>query len=402
MAAWESLDSRTRITACHLDIMKDKKFALLAGTVCVGEVIINNKPTAATNGRDVMYGDAFVQQQNRKQLRYLVIHENSHKQLRHCTDYMDIVKKYRRLSGKAMDYSINQMIEETDPTFQFVERPTLPPLVDVRFKGMGWIEILKLLLKEQDNEDEDPQGGGGAGQPGDTLDEHLDGTDEMTEDELKDVGHQLDDAAAQGQILRDKLAGTSGSGGALDALAQQRDTDWRRHLREFVEQVCAGDDISRMIPPNRRMLAAGYIIPKHYSENMGELIIAADTSGSMGCVYPVLFGEVAQICRIVRPDKVTIIWWDTRVAGVQTFMPHEFDSIATALKPKGGGGTTPVCVTRYMKEKKLTAKAIVWITDGYLGGDTADAEIPALWAIIDNDRYVSPVGKTLHISSMRM
>ena len=230
----------------------------------------------------------------------------------------------------------------------------------------------------------------------------MDGVEAMTEEELKDVARQLDDAAAQGQILRDKLAGLSGSGGALDALAQKRDTDWRSLLNEFILSSCRGDDSSRMIPPNKRMLAAGYLIPQHYTETVGEIIIAADTSGSMGSVYPVVFGEVAQICRTVCPDKVHVIFWDTKVAAHQMFKPDQYSQIATLLRPAGGGGTVPSCVTKYMEEKKIVAKVIIWITDGYLGGETADAGIPSLWFVLDNPNYVAPNGKTLHGCSLTM
>jgi predicted metal-dependent peptidase len=412
MAAWEKLSTRDRITAAHLDIMKSSKFALLSGVVCVGEVIINDMPTAATNGRDCFYGDAFMQQQNRKQVRFVCLHENFHKALRHCVDFLDIRNKFPKLVGLAMDYSINSiLLYETDPRGEFIEAPAgVKILLDEKYKGMGWIEILKELIKKQKEKKDKGGGQGPDGQPGEgepedgdqPFDEHIDGEPEMTAEEIDKVGKQIDDALRQGKILMDKLAGKDGSGGALDVLTVQRDTDWRRHLREFIEQVCVGDEYSRFVPMNKRLQASGFLMPSHFSEAIGELIIAGDTSGSMGCVYPVLFGEVAQIVKMVRPDSVRMLWWDTQVAADQKFTPDQYDNIAKILKPAGGGGTSPNCVVQYIRKHGYKAKAIIFLSDGYLDGTYSTMDIPVLWGIIDNRGFRPPQGKVVHIDSLRL
>jgi hypothetical protein len=131
----------------------------------------------------------------------------------------------------------------------------------------------------------------------------------------------------------------------------------------------------------------------------GELIVACDTSGSMGGIYPTVFGEIARIAQNVNPDSVRVIWWDCAVCGDQVFKPHEFDKIASLLKPAGGGGTSPNCVVEYIREKKYQPKGVVWLTDGYLDGSDGKVDVPALWGVVDNDHFVAPQGKTVRIYS---
>jgi predicted metal-dependent peptidase len=185
----------------------------------------------------------------------------------------------------------------------------------------------------------------------------------------------------------------------LDKATQKRDTNWREHMREWITALCEGDDYSRFAPPNKRLLPQGIVMPSHFSEATGELIVATDTSGSMYDILPTVFGEIARICDNVRPDAVRVIWWDSAVCGEQVFKPHEYEKIAGLLKPNGGGGTSPECVVQYITEKKYQPKGIVWLTDGYLDGSNSETGMPALWGVVDNDHFTPPEGKVVRIYS---
>jgi predicted metal-dependent peptidase len=149
------------------------------------------------------------------------------------------------------------------------------------------------------------------------------------------------------------------------------------------------------------MLPLGILLWSHFAETTGELVIAGDTSGSMGAIYPVLFGEIARICEIANPEKVRIVWWDSAVCGEQVFEKQDFASIAQALKPRGGGGTEPQCVIDHIRQNDIKAKGIIWLTDGYFyGNNNLQTDIPQLWGVIDNDRFTPPQGKLVNISSL--
>ena len=387
--AWDRMTKAQRITAVNVDISNNKDFAQLSGVVFTGKAIVDSETeTAATDGEDVKYGEAFVEAQNRKQLRYVVLHENTHKALRHCTQYQHIVDQYPELSNTAMDYVVNMTLEEIDPTFNFIERPVkCSILVDPKYAGMSFIEILRDLLK-----DPPPTGAGGA------MDVHE--FKPRTEEEEQKLDQAIEDAVMQGSILAAKLQGAGSKGSPLDKLFQKRDTNWKRHMRDWITQYVEGDDYSRFNPPNRRFLPLGIVMPTHFSESTGELIIAGDTSASMWHLYPVLFGEICNIVQSIRPDSVRTLWWDGKVCGDQKFMPDKFDDIANQISPAGGGGTNPECVTRYIQAKKYKPKAVVWLTDGIFNPKfDANVGVPQLWGVVDNDRFVPPMGKVVRIYS---
>ena len=382
---YNDMTPHERVTAVGIDLTRNALFAQLSGVAMVGRIEITDRlPTAATNGRDEYYNPDFVLAQNRKQLRYVRIHENLHKMLKHCVEYKDVCKRYPKLSNVAMDHVINLIIEEIDPNFAWVERPTVPPLVDAKYKGWGFLRVLRDLLDQGD------EGGGEGG-----FDDHR--FDELDDDEMEETGRRVDEAGRQGKILAEKLAGNGKGGGRLDLNATKRNTEWRQHLREFFDTICKGDEHSRFVPPNKRFAPLGILLPSHFSYNKGEIIIAGDTSGSMGPIYPILFGEIAQIAQTVIPDALRVIWWDTSVCGEQLFKPDEYHSIATLMKPMGGGGTTPQCVVKYIAEKQYKPRAVIWLTDGYLDGNNAVVPCAALWGIVDNESFVPPQGKAIHI-----
>ena len=392
--SFQNLTLQQRISAVNIDCMRHPKFALLSGVIPMGKSdVVDNQPTAATNGKDKLYGRAFITPLNRKQLRYLVLHENFHVALKHCVlpYYRDVSKKAGgRITNIAMDHVINNMIEELDPDLRFVERPCDTLCCDAKYRGMSFIQVLRDLMQNPPPDNHDP------------LDEHqpYDGEGEGDGDPTDGdkLSKEIDEANRQGKIVADRLAGDSGGGRDILETTADRTTNWRDALRDFLETVCKGDENSRFCPPNKRLLASGFIMPSHFDESVGELVVACDTSGSMTSYYGLLFGELARICQTTTPSSVRVLWWDTKVRGDQVFQPHEYENIATLVKPKGGGGTTPHAVTEYMAEHQVKPNAVVWLTDGYLGSDTPATSAPSLWGVVDNDTFVPTHGKLVRIN----
>jgi predicted metal-dependent peptidase len=337
----------------------------------------------------------------RPQLRYLVAHENLHKALHHCTAYNDLCEKYPELSGMAMDYVINLMIEDMGLKRQFVARPeSVPPLVDEKYRGMSWIEVMRNLMQQQKQQSSGSGGSGGGAGSGRQLDEHRQRkAEKLSAQDVEKLKQAIEDAVNQGQIVQRKLRG-DGAGGADLSGFQDRRTDWRTPLRRFIQDISEGDDQSRFCPPNKRMLPLGILMPSHFTEAVGEIIVACDTSGSMGGVYSTVFGEIARICQQVRPSSVRVLWWDTRVAGEQVFTAQDYDKLKDVLQPKGGGGTTVSCVAQHIRAKKYKPKAVIMLTDGHIESTYETPDVPCLWGVVDNARFVPRKGKAVHINSL--
>lgn len=402
--SYQDLTPRERLSAVALDLMRDQEFCLMGGATQVGTTYADHSvPTAATNGRDKWYNAEWINTMTRPQLRYLVAHETFHCMLLHCVEYKDISAKYPRESNQAQDYCINGMIESMGLARGFVQRPENPgPLVDPLYTGKSFLEILSLLLKNKPPPDgpgkykSDSDEGGGQG-----FDEHRRGESALTEEETKDLKQDMQDAVHQGQMLKEQMDRKRGQGSGSNPLEgmQERRTDWRPALRKFLEGVTEGDAMSTYAPPNKRLMAAGLVLPSHFSESIGELVVACDCSGSMHGVYPVVFGEIARLCQQMRPAKVRMLWWSDKVEGDQQFTEKDYAQIAKVLKPRGGGGTTVSCVAEYIKEHRIKAKAVVVLTDGLIEHNYTMAPIPHLWAVVDHPGFRPIRGKTLHIPS---
>lgn len=392
--SFDKLTPNQKIQAANIDCMRHHKFALLSGIICMGKSEIKDgMPTACTDGKNKYYGAEFISNLNRKQLRYVVLHENFHVALKHCVlpAYIGYVKRFGpQINNVAMDFVVNGLIEELDPDFKFVERPVQSMCIDKKYQGMSYPQVLQDLLKDakempmpMDDHQMDGEGEG-TGEP-------------MSADEKEKLGKMIDDANRQGELLVRKMRGDEAGGRDILGTAQERVTNWRDALQDFINSVCVGDENSRFCPPNKRLLASGFIMPSHFDETIGEIIIACDTSGSMHWAYPVVFGEVARIAQNTRPDSVRMLWWDTDVCGDQTFKPDQYPDIAKALAPKGGGGTVVSCVADYIDEHKIKAKAVIMLTDGYIESDYRMTDMPTLWGVVENDDFVPRAGKVMRI-----
>ena len=403
--------------------MSSPKYVALAGVLMIGERSVVDDPsvpTACTNGRDEFYGREFVSKLNDAELRFLVLHEVYHKLFRHLTTWKHLYMQDAYLANVSCDYVINLKIvdDNYEDGFATMTGELAKGCYDRKYVGMDTAQVYNLLRKDQ------PQGGGGRGgiivigdpEDGDgtpqngsgslpdgqePFDAHdWEGAQEMTADEQRDLAREIDEAVRQGALV----AGKMGSGGDrdLEALLEPQ-VDWREVLREFVQTTCTGSDYSTWRKPKRRLLGQGIYMPSTYSEQVGELVVAIDTSGSIQQPEVTAFlSEVKAICDMVHPDKVRLLYWDTQVCGDETYDTHELETLIQSTKIKGGGGTDVDCVTEYIREESINAQAAIILTDGELYSGWGQWTMPVLWCVIDNKHKVPDVGKCVHIKSRDM
>lgn len=394
--AYKDLPLEQRLVAVHTDMLRHPEFCILGGMTQVGKVMLTPKVrTAGTDGVDVHYAPAFIQDMSRKQLRYLVCHEAGHKMLRHATEYKHLKVKYPNEFALAIDHVVNNAIEALDTKKDFLERPTsVPPQIDPKYADMSVPEVIRDLLQNPSPSPSFFDFGDGSGDP---FDVHMDPPEDLTPEEEEKIQQQIKDAVLQGEIVQGQLRGANGSPNRMLQGFREQHTDWRGPLRRFISEICEGDEQSRFNPPNRRFLAHDIIMPSHFSEATGEIIVAVDTSGSMSGVLPIVFGEVSNICKSVRPKSVRVLWWDTAIAGETVYTEKDYDNIARMLAPKGGGGTTVSCVARHIKAQGYKPKCTILISDGYVESAYETPEGPVLWGIVGHRGFQPLRGKMLHI-----
>ena len=388
-----NLTSEQRVTKSHISIMRSKEFCLFAGVLSVGAVKFTDElPTAATNGRDVMYNPKFIDTLNDKQLTFVVLHEALHKVFQHMSLWRKLWKESPMLANMAADYVVNWTIKEADPNGVVTEMPT-QCLFDAKYANMTTKQVYDLL------KDDAEQGKGmfGKGEGGDAGHDHHDweGAEELTAEEVKEVEKQIDQALRQGEIIRGKMAGNQNR--TIEGLLEPK-VDWREQLREFVNATCKNKDKTSWKRPSRRFIGQDIYMPSMIGETVGKLVIGIDTSGSIGAnELKEFLSEVVGICDDVSPESVELIYWDYDVAGHETYNIGDYAGLAETTKPAGGGGTRVGSLNEYLKDKRITPEAIVVLTDGYVEEDWGgNWEAPTLWAITSKG-LTSPHGKSIYL-----
>jgi predicted metal-dependent peptidase len=423
------LSAEKRIERAHAQLMRNKDFCLFSGVFMVGKVSVSETvPTAMTNGRDVTYGRAFVDSLDDKQLAFVVVHEAMHKAYRHLTVWKGIAKENPRLANAAMDYVINLQIIDSDPHGTVVTMPrnpdgTLLGLLDEKYRDKDTKQVYNLLKEEFGGGDGKGSGGsggqtdGGSGSPsgsgqgnegndkhgksGENFDDHdWAGADELSKEEEEQLSNDIDNALREGAILAGKMKGKVPRG--IDELLHPK-VDWKEALRMFIKSNTRGGDKSTWRRPNRRYLGVDIIMPSTISEKAETFVIGVDASGStyVGNTLAQFLGEVKSICDDVMPETVELLYWDSHVAGRETYRGNEVSNLVNSTKPRGGGGTQPECVPIYLEAERIAPQCIIMLTDGEFYGDAwhewQRTNAPVLWCVVGNKDFVPKHGQSVYV-----
>jgi len=386
-----ALTAEQRIEKAVMSIMAHDKYVGLSSVLMIGDrTVVDDIPTACTNGRDERYGRGFVDSLSDPELRFLILHEAYHKMYSHLTTWKHLYDKQPRIANAACDYVINVQLVDGDAGEGFIEMPKVG-LFDAEYRNMDSAQVFHKIYQDTDG-----GYGGGHGGEGEPLDDHdWEGADSLTTEEKRDLEREVDEAIRQGALVAGKL----GSGGAreLEELLKPQ-IDWRDALREFIATTCAGNDFSTYARPNRRYLSANVYLPSGISQQIEELVIAIDTSGSIRQRdLTVFLSEIRSICETVHPQAIRLLYWDTEVCADERYDRTELDTLVQSTKPAGGGGTDVTCVSEYMTKHRITPQAVVVFTDGYVWGDWGTWSCPVLWTIYGNPKARPDCGKVTHI-----
>ena len=385
-----TLTPMQRIQRCHVELMGHPDTMEYASVIMVGKYEVRDDvPTACTNGLDCKYGSKFIKDMSDSDLRGLIMHENLHKTFQHMFLWQHLYKEDGRTANMACDYVINLIID--DIRIRSHGYVTLPKggLLDRRFEGMDSQTVYN-MLREEGND------GGSGGGEGEGFDDHdWESGDAMSQEEIEQIGKDINQAIRQGQLMAGKLGGNQSR--ELGALMEPK-VDWREQLRDFVSSTAVGKDISTWQRVSRRWLQHDMYMPSTITENVGRIVVAIDTSGSIGTAELSKFlSEVQGICINTKPEKVDLLYWDTEVAAHEVYTQEQLDKLTSSTKPAGGGGTDVACVSKYLKDNQIRPECVIVLTDGYIYGDWGTWNVPVLWTIVGGNKVVPPMGTTIHL-----
>ena len=394
-----------RIKKGHIALMKHPETALWGGVMMMGSTeVVDEAITAYTDGINKKYGRTFLQTicPTQPEVNGLILHENLHIGLRHHLHGADMFKEDGDKANKAADYVVNDMIMEISKKYPELVQLPKGGLYDPQYHNMSMREVYKLLKSKKGGgggggkPDKEGEKGSGSGGGEYEFDKHDFGKP-MTQEEAKEMDGKIDRAIREGALLAGRL-GIDLPRSISDLLNPV--IDWKKELADFVTSSCKGKDEYTWRKFNRRVISNDIYLPTVENETIGEVVVAIDTSGSIGQEQLNAFAsELVSICDAVSPDAVRVLWWDTKVHGEQLFTDN-YDQIGSMLKPLGGGGTRVSSVAEYINKKKINAECVLVFTDGYLESDVKwDISSPTLWMVTENRNWTPPSGKKVFMEN---
>lgn len=167
---------------------------------------------------------------------------------------------------------------------------------------------------------------------------------------------------------------------------------WEHILRRFFKaRIKTKQDWMR---PNKNYMVQGIVVPsKGKDPGLNEIVVIYDESGSISDRERQAYNsELIGIFKQVRPEKIHVIHWDTRLIEEKTV--KKMSDIET--KTFNGGGTDMCASVVYAREQYPKAKACVVLTDGYTDWTKVPNPNDVLWVITTNQVSGSG-GKTINM-----
>jgi predicted metal-dependent peptidase len=342
-----------------------------ASIILSTEMLVNNDiPTAATDMVKIYYNENFIKELDNDVILFVLAHEVMHIILKHG------LRRHNRdkeLWNIACDYAINYQLKHAG--FKLWPKA----LYAAEYADMSAEQIYDLLVEETDN-------AGGYGDPltGDLMDAPTMGDPTKTAEIEHQISQKVAIAATQARMAGKMPAG-------LDILVKgilTPEVPWPDLLREYMLSVVKEDESW-----SRRNRRFEVVLPGTYSEQMGELVIIGDTSGSTGYAgyYARIAGELNAIKDMVKPERTRVVWADDEDCSLEeVFEPG--DDID--LHPKGGGGTDMRKPLAFVE--KYDPCIVILITDGYTPWPD---EVPYPLIVLCTTNVEAPIGRTIHVTT---
>jgi predicted metal-dependent peptidase len=183
-------------------------------------------------------------------------------------------------------------------------------------------------------------------------------------------------------------------GGIARLVAQvlEPKVDWRETLRAFVSRFARND--YSWAHPNRRFIHQGLYLPGLRSEELGDVVLAIDTSGSIGGKVLEQFASEAEGILQSYDCVVTILYHDAQIQHVQTWRSSDGPLV---LEPKGGGGTDHNAVFDWIAEQDVDPVCLVCLTDLASSFPDGPPTYPVLWATVEAGNMKAPFGMQVEI-----
>jgi len=324
--------------------------------------------TAYTDGQVIGYNPAFIKTLDLAQTQFLIAHEVMHVA---CLHHTRRGKRDKERWNVAADYAINGILEEAG--FRQPQGALLNPC----FSDKSAEAIYGLLPENPSNVDD-----GKYGQVRDTPSGDIKQTEAVGRVQLAQAAQQ---AKSMGNLP-----------GGITRLVQEMlypSLDWRELLRYFLEKA-ASNDFSWMCP-SRRYLHLGLHLPGFYTKELGPVVIAVDTSGSIDT--DALNRFVSEISGVLEAfdTLIDVLCCDREV---QDHQQYDRQDLPLQIEPKGGGGTDFRPVFEWVENQGVNPCCLIYLTDLECNRFPDDVPAyPVLWIQTGNNGYPVPFGEIVQM-----
>ena len=383
------MNTKDKLTKARAGLVLDEPFfgSLILRLSMVEDPGNPGNPTMATNGKEIRFNPIFVDSLPVDQLKAVLCHEVMHCALAHMS---------RRDSRDPMgwniaaDFAVNPIIRD---------KFSLPAdhLFNADWAALSAEEIYNKLPREQKSskgqgEGKDKAQGQGQDPGGCGAVEDLKGDDgaaaspadkSQAENEWKVATVQ---AAQQAKSVGKLPAG-------IDRLIEEivnPKVDWREVLKRFID-TSAKNDYS-MFPPNRRHIHNGLYLPSCKSNEIGSIVIAVDTSGSISQDQLNKFSS--ELFSIISDfsAEIHVLYCDTKIQREEFYGSGD---LPLSLKAKGGGGTDLRPVFEWVEKNGVLPSCLIYFTDLYGTFPEHGSDYPVLWVVEENSGDPPSFGEVL-------
>jgi predicted metal-dependent peptidase len=177
----------------------------------------------------------------------------------------------------------------------------------------------------------------------------------------------------------------------IDRVLKPRVDPWEI-LRDYMTRAAKTEQSWARV--NRRHLARGLYLPSRYGEELGDVVLLVDTSGSMDDEQIARIAGFLEEVLAANPGRLTVIYHDYRVQGVASWTP---DDGPLELHPVGGGGTSHVPAFQEIANRMLEPSVILAATDLETRFPD-DPGIPTIWVGTEDNGLRPPFGQYVCIA----
>lgn len=313
-------------------------------------------PTMATDGNKVYYNPKYAIELTDDEVYGVLLHEISHCIYLHCTQKRRLNREQHRWNI-ACDFAIN--LEIKDMGYALPSQV----LIDQKYREQNAEQIYDSLPADCSKFS--------------TLDIHIENSDEGNWDDMED---KIITAYEMTKNHKGKGNTPAGLKRWIDKLRKNK-VKWERIFHRYVGQALSKDDYS-FVRINKRFVGQGMYLPDLRSNIIGSVVIAVDTSGSIGknCLEQ-FAAEIAKISHLV--SEVTVMTCDAQVQEVVKLT--SFSNWLSKLHFRGGGGTDFRPVFDKVKEMNIVPELLVYLTDAYGTFPEKRPNYPTLWCVTCQD-----------------